>query len=160
MKTIIRKGFLALFALAAIGLFGAAHADETRQTKVIAPGAIATPNSSLKMSTIDNSWRNDPRIKSYENEVHQNANHLRERVGELAAWQKRNWLAPRVCSGSKISWANKPASSAPTLYDCAPFQCQGDGLCRQECSSDSNCAPGAQCLDVDSSGHNGVCVLQ
>lgn len=99
----------------------------------------------------------DSRITYYKNEVHLNANQLRIRSKELAAWQKSNWVAPRVCSGSALSWAKAPQGKSTALYDCAPFQCSSEGLCRQECSTDANCAAGAKCLDVDATGHNGVC---
>lgn len=99
----------------------------------------------------------DARVTSYKKEVHQTAEQLRARSKDLAAWQKNNWVAPRVCSGSAISWAKVPAGKPAALYDCAPFQCSNDGVCRQECSSDANCASGAKCLDTDASGNNGVC---
>ena len=99
----------------------------------------------------------DARITSYKNDVHLNADQLRARSKELVDWQKRNWVAPRVCTGSTLSWAKVPAGKPAALYDCAPFQCAGDGVCKQECSSDANCATGAKCLDTDSSGRNGVC---
>lgn len=122
------------------------------------PAATAPATTPMQMSTVDNSWRNDPRIAYYENQVHLSADQLRGRAKELAEWQKRNWVAPRACSGSKLSWAKTPAGKPAALYDCTPFQCQGDGLCSQACSTDSNCAPGAKCLDADAAGRGGVCV--
>jgi hypothetical protein len=99
----------------------------------------------------------DARVTSYKREVHLTADQLRARSKDLAAWQKNNWVAPRVCSGSSISWAKVPAGKPAALYDCAPFQCSNEGVCRQECSTDANCAGGAKCLDTDASGNNGVC---
>ena len=99
----------------------------------------------------------DARITYYKNQVHLSADQLRVKSKDLAAWQKKNWVAPRVCSGSKLSWAKVPAGKPAALYDCAPFQCSTDGLCKQECSTDANCAAGAKCLDTDAGGHNGVC---
>lgn len=99
----------------------------------------------------------DARVTYYKKEVHANADQLRTRSKELVAWQKNNWVAPRVCSGSALSWAKVPAGKPTALYDCAPFQCSTEGVCRQECSSDANCAAGAKCLDTDASGKNGVC---
>lgn len=99
----------------------------------------------------------DARVTYYKNQVHMNADQLRIRTKELAAWQKSNWVAARVCNGSTLTWAKVPAGKPAALYDCAPFQCASDGLCKQSCSTDANCAAGAKCLDTDASGQNGVC---
>jgi|GEM_PF-6485019 len=119
-------------------------------------GAIACAASMLILQG-PASASEDARVTSYKKDVHANADQLRARAKELAAWQKNNWVAPRVCSGSALSWAKAPAGKPTALYDCAPFQCASDGVCRQECSSDANCAAGAKCLDTDASGKNGVC---
>jgi hypothetical protein len=102
----------------------------------------------------------DSRVTYYKNQVHLNADQLRARSKELAAWQKSNWVAPRICTGTSLSWASVPAGKSAELYDCAPFQCSTDGLCKQECSTDANCAAGARCLDTDASGKNGVCAVR
>lgn len=99
----------------------------------------------------------DARVTHYKNQVHLNADQLRTRSKELAAWQKSNWVAARVCNGSTLTWAKVPAGKPAALYDCAPFQCASEGVCRQECATDANCAAGAKCLDTDASGRNGVC---
>ena len=99
----------------------------------------------------------DSRITYYKNDVHLAADQLRNRSKELVKWQRDNWVAARVCSGSTLSWAKVPAGKPAALYDCAPFQCASDGVCKQECSTDANCAAGAKCLDTDASGRNGVC---
>jgi len=99
----------------------------------------------------------DARVTSYKKEVHATADQLRTRSKDLVAWQKNNWVAPRSCSGSTLSWAKVPAGKSAALYDCAPFQCSSEGVCRQECSNDANCAAGAKCLDLDASGRKGVC---
>jgi hypothetical protein len=99
----------------------------------------------------------DSRITYYKNQVHLNADQLRARSKEVVAWQKSNWVAARVCTGSTLSWAKVPAGKSAVLYDCAPFQCSTDGLCKQECSTDADCASGSKCLDTDASGRNGVC---
>lgn len=101
----------------------------------------------------------DARVTHYKNEVHLTADQLRARSKDLVAWQRSNWVAPRVCSGSSLSWAKAPAGKPTALYDCAPFQCSSEGVCKQECSVDANCAAGAKCMDVDSSGRNGVCAV-
>jgi len=99
----------------------------------------------------------DARVTHYKNQVHLNADQLRTRSRELAAWQKSNWVAARVCNGTNLSWVKTPAGKPAALYDCAPFQCASEGVCRQECSTDANCAAGAKCLDTDAGGRNGVC---
>lgn len=112
---------------------------------------------SMFVLQLDASAADDPRVTEYKKQVHLTADQLRTRSRELVTWQKNNWVAARVCSGSTLSWAKVPAGKSAALYDCAPFQCSGDGVCRQECSADADCASGAKCLDTDASGRNGVC---
>lgn len=100
----------------------------------------------------------DSRITHYKEQVHLTADQLRVKTREVANWQRNNWIAPRVCSGSTLSWASVPAGKTATLYDCAPFQCAPEGFCKQTCSSDATCASGAKCVDTDASGQNGVCI--
>lgn len=99
----------------------------------------------------------DARITHYKKEVHLTAEQVRARSKDLVAWQKNNWVAPRVCTGTTLSWAKAPAGKPAAIYDCAPFQCAPEGVCRQECTADANCAAGAKCVDLDASGRNGVC---
>ncbi len=100
----------------------------------------------------------DSRITHYKQQVHATADVLREKSKQVLAWQKSNWVAPRVCSGSMLSWAKTPAGKPAALYDCAPFQCAPEGVCKQICSANSDCASGARCVDTDASGMNGVCI--
>ena len=127
--------------------------------KKIARIVLAIIGVSTLMATQPGAAAEDSRVTYYKNQVHLNADQLRARSKDLATWQKSNWVAPRVCSGSTLSWAKVPAGKPAVLYDCAPFQCSTDGLCKQECSTDANCASGAKCLDTDASGHNGVCAM-
>ncbi len=120
--------------------------------------AAAVPAAPGKQPVLDDSWRSDSRVTYYANEVHGQADQLRKVMTDLVAWQKSNWVAPRVCSGSRLSWTKTPPGTPPALYDCAPFQCTAAGTCRAECSANTDCAFGAKCVDTDRMGRNGVCV--
>jgi hypothetical protein len=91
-------------------------------------------------------------------ELHRLARQLRQRSADLSAWQKRHWPAARVCHGSVISRAKKPKEKTSLLYDCSPFLCSTEALCRQDCVSDADCSTGARCIDKDETGGNGVCL--
>ena len=125
-----------------------------KMTRVAAPILVLSTMIALQLTA---NAAEDSRVTYYKNQVHLNAEQLRIRSKDLVSWQKNHWVAPRVCNVSEISWLKVPEGKTAALYDCAPFQCAAEGVCKQECSTDANCAAGARCLDTDASGRNGVC---